>query len=150
MTGTEESRNVGRCRASDERAVRVRRQAQEVHEPLASYLLDETADGGKNAHVRVLVPGRRYPLRTQGHRQRPAGDEAKEPRAGTHHGRSSTDTVEQIDDVESRLSAFRNSATQALELGDRLGICIDTPSWTRGQILEGSDHREPKSLGSLR
>src|SRR5262245_58347524 len=147
MTGSEESRNVGRCRAGDERAVGVRRQAQEVHEPLASYLLDETADGGKNAHIRVLVPCRRYPLRTQGHRQRPAGNEAKEARAGTHHGRSSTDTVEQIDDVEGRLSAVRNTATQALELSDRLGICIDMPSWTLGQMLEGSDHRELKSLG---
>jgi len=96
-----------------------------------------------------LVPCRRYPLRTQGHRQRPAGNEAKEARAGAQHGRSATDTIEQIDDFASRLSSFRDRPTQALELSDRVRICIYMPSWTLGQVLEGSGHRELKRLGGL-
>jgi hypothetical protein len=88
-------------------------------------------------------------LRTDGHRQRPTGNEAKEARAGAQHGRWATDPIEQIDDVESGLSFFRDRPTQAIELSNRVRVCIDVPRGALGQMLEGPDHRELKGLGGL-
>ena len=68
--------------ASDDEAERARlRQAERLLEPRAGDLLDERRHGRRCGVEGMLVPARRENVRARGRVERPADDEAEEPRA---------------------------------------------------------------------
>jgi len=146
IPGRREGGGIGHGRPGQEHRGAAGRQAEQLGQPPGHHLVQARGDRRHDRQRRVLIPGRRQPVRAQRHRVRAAGDKAEVTAARARYGGRRSRLVQQGQRGGRVPAQLGQWLVEPREPGQRRGVGRYRAFVQPGQVVSGA----PGYLGQQR